>query len=62
MKYWIVWYDGTIQSYKLKNANEVKELFGNDLAVFKSFDMAYEYVTRMNGNNTMNAISKWANR
>lgn len=69
MKYWQVYYDSTDKMYKfhqmlVPDAIEyIKDPQGSSgIAIFKTFDMAYQYVTRLNGTNDVQAYSKWAQR
>ena len=51
---WHVYYDASKQMYQLTNSNDV-----NWLAIFKTFDMAYDYVTRNNKTTDRAAYSRW---
>lgn len=54
---WHVYYDGSM--YKLSNDEKsIPDQFVI-LANFRVFDMAYQYVTTLNGNNRNNAYSRW---
>jgi hypothetical protein len=57
MKYWIVYYDGT--SYKLKHDVSFNESIP-EIAMFRCFDMAYDYVTKLNGSQHLGqTYSRW---
>jgi hypothetical protein len=59
MKYWHVYYDGS--QYKLRNSNAMEDFdLPNQIATFKVFDMAYDYVTKLNGTQHINqSYSRW---
>lgn len=57
MKYWIVYYDG--KQYKLKQDVSLNVNIP-EIAMFRNFDMAYDYVTKLNGNQYATATySRW---
>ena len=57
---WHVYYSAPENRYKLTSGDVQSEATGayDILASFKVFDMAYDYVTRMNGDKTQ-AYSRW---
>ncbi len=59
MKYWKVYYSKEVNKYQLTNIDTIIDFAANTIAVFQSFDMAYQYVTRMNCTNDVQAYSKW---
>lgn len=62
MKYWLVWFDNS--KYQLRCLEqEFHPMERCDIAIFKSFDMAYEYVTKLNGTTGINqTYSRWTVR
>ena len=56
MKYWIVYYDG--KQYKLKHDVSFNETIP-EIAMFRVFDMAYQYISVLNGNAMSNVYSRW---
>lgn len=57
---WHVYYDGA--QYKLTNDEKSIDVDRIVIATFRVFDMAYQYVTGLNGNHTNNAYSRWTSR
>ena len=56
MKYWIVYYDG--KQYKLKHDVSMNETLP-EIAMFRVFDMAYQYISVLNGRGTDSVYSRW---
>ena len=62
MKYWHVYYDKSAKQYKIAlfdksylNHEDMPEM----LVVFNVFDMAYQYISTLNGNVMSNVYSRW---
>ena len=54
-----IYYDKSEQKYKMST----DDISFDILATFKIFDMAYDYITRMNHANNQQAVySRWATR
>lgn len=59
MKYWHVIFDKDKQMYQLA-VDRTETFDSHTLVVFRSFDMAYDYVTKLNGNQYATATySRW---
>ncbi len=59
---WYCYWSQADQKYKLSDANGIPATADNsnhEIARFASFDMAYDYVTKLNGNVIGNAYSRW---
>lgn len=52
---WYVFFDKQKNQYQLANAEPC-----NWVAIFKNFDMAYDYVTKANRMTDVMAYSRWA--
>jgi uncharacterized protein YqgC (DUF456 family) len=64
MKYWHVWFDANKQKYQLNGSNFAEvannQMCFTSLAVFTVFDMAYDYVTKLNGSQHLGqTYSRW---
>lgn len=51
---WCVYWDADKNMYQLSNKNDV-----HWVAMFRNFDMAYDYVTKANKTSDVKAYSRW---
>ena len=58
MEFWVAYWDAVKKQYQLRKAFTLTNT--NDIAMFKNFDMAYDYVTKANKMNDVMAYSRWA--
>ena len=60
-KLWLVWHDSYKQQYQLEMLDSIDSPINkqNPIAIFISFDMAYQYLCVLNGNNMQNSYSRW---
>lgn len=56
--FWHVYWDKIKKMYQLRHSADIE--METALAVFKNFDMAYDYVTKANKMSDVMAYSRWA--
>ena len=59
MKYYYVWYNKGEQKYKIQVEENIHVAIVEGIVVFKSFDMAYQYISVLNGRGTDSVYSRW---
>lgn len=58
--YYHVYFNSYTQKYMIQDSsNQICDTKQNLIATFHNFHMAYDYVTKLNGNCMANIYSKW---
>jgi hypothetical protein len=57
MKYWHIVYDGERYKINMQDTCQIDTIAC--ICVFTNFDMAYQYITVLNGNSVQNVYSRW---
>jgi len=57
---WYVYYDPNKSQYQITTEKDSNTPMPEWLAIFRNFDMAYDYVTKANKMSDVMAYSRWA--